>query len=294
MIHTIDLHFQERPGTIASFVMETENGLALVESGPASTLPSLEIGLQTLGHALADVRHVFLTHIHFDHAGAAWRLAELGAQVYVHPFGMPHLQDPKVLWKSAKRIYHDRMESLWGEMQPIAETQLHAIEDQTAITVGQHRFIAHHTPGHAKHHIAWQLDRILFAGDVAGVRLQGGPVQPPCPPPDIDIEGWHTSIQRMRALVIDQLYLTHFDIVTDIGKHLDELDATLDRWATWMHPHAEQGTNTEAITSKFVDFVREELTKSSLSTKQIADYETANPAFMSVGGLMRYWKKRLA
>ena len=75
MVHTIDLDFQGRTGTIASFLIETADGPILVESGPHSTLNALESGVQALGYQLSEIRHVFLTHIHLDHAGAAWALA---------------------------------------------------------------------------------------------------------------------------------------------------------------------------------------------------------------------------
>ncbi len=66
-----------------------------------------------------EVRHVFVTHIHLDHAGAAWRLAELGATVYVHPKGAPHLVDPSRLLASAERIYGAMLRPLWGELRGI-------------------------------------------------------------------------------------------------------------------------------------------------------------------------------
>jgi glyoxylase-like metal-dependent hydrolase (beta-lactamase superfamily II) len=64
-----------------------------------------------------------LTHIHFDHAGAAWKFAENGAKIYVHPIGIPHLANPEKLWNSAKMIYTDKMEMLWGTMESIPEEQ---------------------------------------------------------------------------------------------------------------------------------------------------------------------------
>ena len=116
MVHIIDLHFQ-MDHTIASFVVETAEGPVVIETGPHSVYPQLVSGLQKLGYQPADVKHVLLTHIHFDHAGAAWAFAEQGATVYVHPRGWKHLQDPTRLYNSAKRIYQDQMETLWGDMQ---------------------------------------------------------------------------------------------------------------------------------------------------------------------------------
>ncbi|MFT4639748.1 MAG: glyoxylase-like metal-dependent hydrolase (beta-lactamase superfamily II) [Verrucomicrobiales bacterium] len=291
MIHIIDLHFQGRPGTIAAFLVETSEGPVLVESGPATTLDALEEGVRRAGHALTDIQHVLLTHIHFDHAGAAWRLAEHGATIHIHPFGADHLADPEVLWKSAKRIYGDAMEGLWGEMHASPAAQIHACEDGQTITLGDQTFTAWHTPGHAKHHIAWQLGEALFTGDIAGVSLKGGPVRPPCPPPDIDLEAWAQSIHRLRACEAQTLYLTHFGKVTDIAPHLIALEHSLQDWCGWMEARVSDTPLPELI-PMFEAYVAKSLREHGLSQAAIADYEIANPAFMSVSGLSRYLYKR--
>src|SRR5690606_16623004 len=112
-------------------------------------------------------------------------LAEKGANIYLHPLGAKHLADPSRLMASAKMIYQERMDELWGQMHPIPENQLIRVEDYETITVGDTKIKSLHTPGHAIHHIAWQINDLIFTGDVAGVKIGAGPVQPPCPPPDI-------------------------------------------------------------------------------------------------------------
>ncbi len=290
MIHVLDLHFQEHPGTIAAFLVETDVGPVLVESGPATTLRALENGLAAHGYALTDIQHVFLSHIHFDHAGAAWRFAEHGATIHVHPFGVDHLADPEVLWKSAKRVFEDAMETLWGEMRPIPSAQLHACADGESVAVGDTSFIAHHTPGHAKHHIAWQLDRVLFTGDVGGVALRGGPAQPPCPPPDIHLDDWDASLDKIVALKPEVLYLTHYGEIRAIASHVETLRRTLGEWCRWVESHLP-GTTPQALVPAFEEEVRAQLQNAGLGEDAIADYEVANPAFMSVAGLARYLTK---
>ena len=233
---------------------------------------------------------IHVLDLHFK--GAAWALAETGAKVYVHPFGYKHLLDPSKLYNSAKRIYGDEMETLWGDMKSIPEDQLFAVEDKTEIKVGDLTFKAWHTPGHASHHIAWQIGETVFTGDVAGCRVNLGPVVPPCPPPDIDIEAWETSIQKIRALNPESLYLTHFSKVTDVDSHFSELSERLQNWAEWMKPHFEAGTHPNEITPLFQEFAAKELRDAGVSEQEIPMYEAANPAWMSVAGLLRYWKKR--
>ncbi len=290
-MHTLDLHFLT-DHAIASFVIESEDGLIVIESGPHSTFPQLEKGLKNLGYSVSDVKHLLLTHIHFDHAGAAWALAEQGATVYVHPRGYKHLLDPDRLYGSAKRIYGDMMEQLWGQMHGIPEDNLVAVEHEAEYTLGGQSFKAWHTPGHASHHIAWQWGDQIFTGDVAGVKIEGGPVAPPCPPPDIDLEAWNQSIDLLLSLKPQTLHLTHFGAVHDVRPHLANLRQMLNDWAMWIKPHWEQQRDIQEVTPEFQAYAAEQLQEAGLDKAAIARYEAANPAWMSVAGLFRYWTKR--
>lgn len=294
MMKVIDLKFQGYPGAIACFVISTEDGLVLVETGPHSTLPHLEAGLHQLGFKLSQIRHVLLSHIHLDHSGAAWYLADQGAKVYVHTMGYKHLKNPERLMASAQRIYGDQMDALWGKMEAISDDQLVQVVDDQPIEIGGTVFKPWYTPGHAVHHIAWQCEAILFTGDVAGVKISGGPVMPPCPPPDIDIELWIKSLDLIRGLVLDSLQLTHFGAVNDIPSHLDQLQDQLISWSQWIKPYWEAQTPASEITKPFQNFVAKELMSNGLSDAEIKIYETANPSWMSVYGLLRYWEKQLS
>ncbi|MDH5609041.1 MAG: MBL fold metallo-hydrolase [Cyclobacteriaceae bacterium] len=292
MIETLDLHFLGIDHAIASFLIPTTEGPVLIETGPHSTLRSLEASVQQRGYKLEEIRHVLLTHIHLDHAGAAWYLARHGATVYLHPFGEAHLADPSKLMDSARRIYKDQMDQLWGDMQPIASQHLRTVKNGEVIGIGGTQFRSIHTPGHARHHIAWQMDHVLFTGDVAGVKIGNGPVVPPCPPPDIDLEDWNRSIDLILNEKPEQLYLTHYGQVLQVPKHMDELRNILNDWAYWIKEKWEQGLSPDAMTPLFSAYTANQLRKKGVSEHGIAQYEAANPAWMSVAGLIRYWKKR--
>ena len=299
-IHTLDLDFIGIQDAIAAFVVESSEGLALVETGPATTLPHLQQIMAEHGWGMADFQHIFLTHIHFDHAGAAWAFAKMGAQIHVHPKGLPHLAQPEKLYQSAKMIYGDEMERLWGEMQPIADHRLRAAQHGEQISIPGLQAIAWYTPGHAVHHIAWEFrdesshENVLFTGDVAGVRMANGPVMPPCPPPDIHVEDWQASIRLMRELPVSRLFLTHYGEIQDKNNHLDELEKRLLDWANWIKPYALESVAAASIVPDFQAYVQQQLLESGVSKEDLPRYEAANPAFMSVAGLMRYWKKRIA
>ena len=292
MIKIIDLGFIGQPEAIASFLIETSEGPVLVETGPHSTLPNLEAGLKKNGYELADVKHVFLTHIHLDHAGAAWYFAKLGANIYLHPMGQRHMADPSRLMESAKRIYKDEMDRLWGRMESISADKLIPTENGATIIIGDTNFQAWHTPGHAIHHIAWQVGSTLFAGDVAGVKIRQYAVMPPCPPPDINIEDWQTSIQKIKTLDLSTIYLTHYGEITDIDDHLDELERILLDWSQWMKPFYEAKADPKKVTPLFQEYVAGQLKAGGIDELGLQQYEAANPSWMSVAGLMRYWRKK--
>ncbi len=292
MINILDLEFQGHQKVVAAFLVETEAGPILFETGPHSCFPILRKRLKELGYGLADVQHVFLTHIHLDHAGAAWAFAEKGAKIYVHPFGARHLAAPERLMESARRIYLDQMDVLWGDMKAIPASQLVEVAHGATFSVGSIQVRSWHTPGHAVHHIAWQIDGHIMTGDVAGARISNGPVVPPCPPPDINIEDWEQSIRLILELNPTDLYLTHFGKVTEVEQHFSQLNSILWDWANWMKPHWENGREEAVVTPIFQEYTRQQLIDKGVREEDLKRYENANPSWTSVAGLMRYWRKR--
>ncbi len=292
-IKVIDLEFLQQKEVIAAFLIETSAGPCLVETGPYSTIGQLKDGIQKHGYQPEDIQHVFLSHIHLDHAGAAWWFAKQGATIYVHPKGYKHMNDPSKLMDSATRIYGSMMDTLWGRMEAIPSEQLRSMEDEETITVGDTQFEAWYTPGHAVHHIAWKLGKTLFSGDVGGVKINGGPVVPPCPPPDINVEDWKASISKILQLDLDEMYLTHYGKVDSVASHLEDLSNRLDSWANWIHPHFKNDTPQQNIIMPFQEMVQAELIENGVTDPiHLGQYEAANPSSMSVAGLMRYWEKR--
>lgn len=292
MIKALDLNFLGLEEAIASYFIESTEGPILIETGPFSTIKKLEAGLSSYGYRIEDVRHVFITHIHLDHAGAAWHFAKNGANIYLHPKGEAHMHDPSRLMESARRIYKNDMDRLWGEMQGIDQSRLKTVDHGTSTTIGNITIKSHHTPGHAKHHIAWQLENEIFCGDVAGVKIGQGPVVPPCPPPDINIEDWISSIDLICGLQPEKLHLTHFGAITNVQQHFDDLKSILEDWSLWIKKKWQQGLTPEEITPLFSEYTADQLKSKGVSDHGIKQYEAANPSWMSVAGLIRYWVKK--
>jgi glyoxylase-like metal-dependent hydrolase (beta-lactamase superfamily II) len=247
-----------------------------------------------------DIRQVFLSHIHFDHAGAAWRFAELGATIYVHPRGAQHLIDPAKLIASASRIYGDEMQRLWGQIAPVPKEHVRILQDKDVIQVAQFEIRAIATPGHASHHHVYHWEDNLFGGDIAGVRLGNGPPIPPFVPPELHIESWHESIAKIRELNPTKLYLPHFGLVKgSVATHLDALDERVTRWSEWFQARIRlsrrNGVKADALESNlvpaFAKLEHDDLTGHGATEELAQDYETADPSYMAVPATIRYWEK---
>ena len=267
----------------------------LFDTGPESTFVNIVTALRQIGASANDIRHVFLSHIHFDHAGAAWRFAQLGATIYVHSRGAQHLIDPAKLIASAARIFGDDMQRLWGRIAPVPENRVRILEDKAIVPVAPFEIRAIATPGHASHHHVYHWDDTIFGGDIAGVRLGNGPPIPPFVPPELHIESWHDSIAKIRALNATQLYLPHFGkIEGKVSDHLAALDERVSRWSEWLRDKIRAGMNEDELRSAFATYEHDALCMGSGVANiegLITDYETADPSHMAVSGALRYWQK---
>jgi glyoxylase-like metal-dependent hydrolase (beta-lactamase superfamily II) len=274
----IDLRWQGLERLIASYLIETDDGPALVDCGPTSCVSALKRGLAALGLELADLRHLLLTHIHLDHAGAAGVLVRdhPGLAVHVSEIGAPHVVDPTRLERSARRLYGDTFDPLFGELAPVPEENVHVTG---ARVVGLDCFP---TPGHASHHVCYLArDGTLFSGDAAGVRIQPSrAVLPPTPPPEIDLEAWRTTLDEIARRDPARLALTHFGVADDPPVHLPALQERLDRWAAWVRDGAGED-----------EFVARGLAELGDDRDE---YDRAMPLWQSYAGLRRYWDKREA
>ncbi|MCP4423495.1 MAG: MBL fold metallo-hydrolase [Chloroflexi bacterium] len=293
-IITIDLNFQNVPHSIAAYLVIGPEGPVLVETGPGSTLPTLLEAITGHGFAPNDIKHVLVTHIHFDHAGASGWWAQQGAQIYVHHFGAPHLIDPSRLVASAARIYGDQMDTLWGQLLPAPEEKVTVLHDGDTIEAGGLTFTALETPGHARHHHVFQLGNVTFTGDAAGIKIPGSPMMGlPAPPPEFEREVWQKTIQRLRAEGMETIYPTHFGPTSNTPAHWDELSALIDESTEFIREQMANGLSRDGIILAYLNWNRQRAVAAGLSDEMIHTYLTANPLEMSVDGIMRYWRKRM-
>ncbi len=284
------------PGTIAVFLLDLpDGGYALIESGPGSSLDTLCAAIEASGHDLAELRSILVTHIHLDHAGAAGALAtRSGAEIYAHAIGAPHLADPSRLIASAKRIYGDGMDALWGSMLPAPADRVRPLEGGETLDIGGLRLRVMHTPGHASHHVSYLLDDgTLFTGDSAGVLLPGAHViRPAVPPPEVSLEDWEGSIARMRAAKPSRLLLTHFGEVLDADAHLAAIPERNRTWAASVLAGLNAGEDDATLVARVQDLEDGEM--AAVGTMAGVRHRTkmTSDAAMTVMGLSRYWRKR--
>ena len=285
-IHIVDQEFLSSPHVIASFLIEGEDGLLLIETGPASVRATLERKVEALGFELEQVKHVRVTHIHLDHSGGAGYWAQRGSQIYVHERGARHLIDPEKLLVSAGRIYLERMDELWGTTIAAPEERVTIFAEGTKNLCGL-EVTALDTPGHARHHLAYQINDAIFTGDVAGCCLPGCDFPSvPGPPPEFDRETWKKSLDKLRQAGPSTLYLTHFGQVDNPKRYLDALEQRLDDCVKFVEDR--ENLSMEELQKAYSDWDRQQAAKWNVSDEEYARYDKANPSFMSAQGIRRY------
>lgn len=212
-IHLIDLEHLGLPGAIGTYLVEgPEPGL--VDPGPSTCLPRLRAELERRGVGIGDLRHVYLTHVHLDHAGVTGHLARESPElvVHVHGDGAPHMVDPERLVASTRRTFGEAHDRLWGEVLPVPAAQVRPWSpDDPGLPPG---VVGIPTPGHIAHHLAWFLpgEERLVAGDALGILLHPeAPTHPATPPPSVDLVAWGATLRRLAEMEgVARVGVSHF------------------------------------------------------------------------------------
>ena len=293
----VDLNFLGRPEIIATAILHGSPGVALVDPGPATTIPALTSALTRKGIRFEDVRQILLTHIHLDHAGGVGSIVEKHPhiEVLVHQRGAPHLADPSKLMASAGRLYGQDMDRFWGEVKPVPQQNLKVLDGGETVSVVGRELKVEYTPGHASHHVSFfdTASRVAFVGDTAGIlRGSGTYVMPPTPPPDIDLEVWRTSEQKILAWDPDTLFLTHFGPQQGARQHFQNMFENIEAWSRVIRRLlADNALADEERQQKFIEEAYLEL-KRRVGEEEAENYTKAGGLNYSYQGLARYWRKK--
>jgi len=257
----LDLRHMGLSGAIGAYVLP-EPEPALVDPGPATTLDALLAGLQAHDVGPGDLRHVLLTHVHLDHAGAAGHLVGLfpGATVWVHRDGAPHLVDPTRLVASTRRTFGEAHDRLWGEVRPVPRDRIQAWEPGQPGPWSSLRPLA--TPGHIAHHVAYleEHDGTLLAGDALGIVLsRGAPTHPPTPPPAVDLAAWKETLAELEAVGPERFGAAHFGLHERVSARIEQLRTRLGALETRVRVALAAGDDEDA--GRFEEEVRSELSE---------------------------------
>ena len=291
-IHTLDLQFIGVPGLISSYLVESGGEYALIETGPGSTLEVLRAAIRDAGVDESEIKKVFVTHIHLDHAGAAGWFAQIGATIYCHANAARHLIDPSKLIESARMVYGDKMDALWGAMLPAPAGLVISLEDGEQVKLGEVEVIAWDTPGHARHHHAFVIGDVCFAGDVAGMRLENSRyISVTAAPPQFDPVAYLKSVDRLAVANFQSLYLTHFGRVDDVAWHLASYRQRITEVYSRVSADFAAGVSVEENRKRYAADEHEIAMRAGVSEALWRKGEDANLSAMCADGVRLYCDK---
>jgi len=292
-VEIIDLEFQGFPEVIAAYLVSGPDGKILIETGPESTRPVLVEKLKALGISPGDIAALFVTHIHLDHAGAVGFWTGEGVPVYVHPKGAKHLIDPEALVSSARAVYGEVFDYLWGQMIPSPENLVRTIEDGETVTVAGLEIRAIDSPGHAFHHHCYQINDALFTGDAVGARISPeGFLSVTSAPTQFHLEYTLETLEKIRNLTPVVLYPTHYGPIVEVDEHLDSYRDAVELNVQFIHDRMEEGMDAETMQVAYKAFTMEQSFRAGFPAGRWDALEAINGTAMCADGIRMYWEKK--
>ena len=291
----LDLDFRDTEGLVAAYLLPSDDGWSLIETGPTTCRDALLAGLRAAGVTPEEVRQVFVTHIHLDHAGGVGALADVlpRAQFYAHELGVPHLVDPSRLIASARRAWGTAADPLWGTILPLAAPRIRALHggERFPLLGGELEVIA--TPGHAKHHLAFFDTRLrgLFTGDGAGVRLErSSHLRPAVPPPDLDLDLLFSSLETMRARDPRFVLFSHFGPSPDGPADLARYRAIVIDWRDVALAAARENSDPDFVAHRLEAHDAGTLRAEGVSPSEAERESLVSGYDLAAKGFLRYFE----
>jgi len=283
----VDLDFRDTEGLVAAYLLPEEGGWSLVETGPSTCRESLLAGVARAGVSPEEVHHVFVTHIHLDHAGGMGAVVDAfpKATFYAHELGVPHMVDPTRLVASARRAWGAASDLLWGPIAPVPAARIVALRggERFPLDPGELQVLA--TPGHARHHLAFfdTALRGIFTGDGAGVRLEhSAHLRPAVPPPDLDLDQLFSSLEVMRRTDPKLVLFSHFGPSPDGAADLVRYRTVVEQWRDVALAAARERPDPEFITERLKAYDAPAAAASDPTDREsiISGYELAAQGFL--------------
>jgi len=255
-VDLIDVETAGLENFIASYVLKGKS-VAIIESGPTSSVPNLLAGLGKLGVKLEDVAYVAVSHIHLDHGGGAGTLLKSlpNAKVIAHQRGAPHLANPEKLWQSSKEIL-GKITELYGEPEPVPPERIIAAEDGMTFNLGKNvNLRVVETLGHASHHQSYYetLGRGVFPGDAAGMYLKEFDAIVPTTPAPFRLDSALEALDKLTGLKPKALYYSHFGDASNPLERLKAYAEQLRLWAKIAQQGIQEGQRLEEVRQKIIE-----------------------------------------
>ncbi|HEY8480143.1 MAG TPA: MBL fold metallo-hydrolase [Spirillospora sp.] len=292
-VYEIDTRMAGHAGITAGYLIRSDRP-CLVEPGTSGSAPVVQAALRELGVGPDDLATVVVTHIHLDHAGGVGDIARMypRAEVVVHEKGARHLVDPSRLMRSARMVYGDALDTLFGELKPTDAARIRAVEDTGAIDLGGGRRLeSYYSPGHAKHHVGLMDSETgdLYVGDAAGVYIpETADVKPATPPPDFDLDTALASLKKFRSLNPERLLFAHYGPVADVNDTLERSAEELRVWVDAVRDAKDEGLDLDHAVAMVVERTKDRyaITADDADPELTAKYEILNSAESNVAGIM--------
>ncbi|SNT59393.1 MBL fold metallo-hydrolase [Streptosporangium subroseum] len=296
-VYEIDTRMAGYSGITAGYLILGDRP-CLVETGTSTSAPVVRDALTALGVGAGDLATVVVTHIHLDHAGGVGDIAGFypEAEIVVHEKGARHLADPSRLMSSARMVWGDKLDTLFGELSPTEPARIRALGDTGAIDLGNGRTLSsYYSPGHAKHHVGL-IDSgtgDLYVGDAAGVYLpQTGDLRPATPPPDFDLQTALDSIALFEALGPQRLLFSHYGPVTDVEEILGRSAEELRIWVDLTRQARSQGMDLDHAVAMVRERTQERYAALKADEATAEQFELLSGAPSNVAGIL-HWLDRV-
>jgi glyoxylase-like metal-dependent hydrolase (beta-lactamase superfamily II) len=297
-VFQIDTRMAGYEGITAGYLIRGDRP-CLVETGTAPSAPVVRDALAELGVGSNDLATVVVTHIHLDHAGGTGDIAAMfpGAEVVVHELGARHLADPSRLMASARLVYGDELDELFGTLAPTPAARIRTVERTGVIDLGSGRELrSHYSPGHAKHHVGLvdSASGDLYVGDAAGIYIpETGDMRPATPPPDFNLDIALDSLRTFAALQPERLLFSHFGPVTAVDETLERSAAEIIVWVEETRQARRAGLDLDHAAAMVAERTRQRYRAlaDSADPELAAKYDRISSAQANVAGIMHWLDK---
>jgi glyoxylase-like metal-dependent hydrolase (beta-lactamase superfamily II) len=297
-VFQIDTRMAGYDGITAGYLIRSERP-CLVETGTAPSAPLVRDALAALGVGPADLATVVVTHIHLDHAGGTGDIAAMfpAAEIVVHELGARHLADPSRLMASARMVYGDELDGLFGTLAPTPADRIRAVERTGVVNLGGGRRLdSHYSPGHAKHHVGL-VDSVtgdLYVGDAAGIYIQEtGDMRPATPPPDFDLGVALESLRTFASLRPERLLFSHFGPVTAVAETLERSAEEINLWVDETRRARGAGMDLDHAAAMVAERTRQRyaMLAPEADPEVAAKFDRISGAAANVAGIMHWLDK---